>query len=205
MFKYLNRIKSNFEYKFRFLKVIFSPLKPLTTIWYFGEIKHGTPYFLPRKWVKLSKEDCEKSLQKDLELANKFNKPFNRTWEYYKNYKKPIPIKYFGFNFVSLGWKTKYDEYRFEWNPCISLVIFGKQLFVAIVPKIGNRYYDSYWEAWLNYEYRTNKKLSRKERVLQLFEKYSCTWIGSDGKLDHYEFILKEKYLKLYSEWKKNS
>ena len=97
---------------------------------YFGEIKMGTPYFLPRKWVK----DTEKP-----------------------GHLKAVPIKYFGINYNTLGWKTKYDEYRFEYNPALSIVMFGKQLYISISPKIYEDRDDIYWEAWLYYK-DTNKK-----------------------------------------------
>ena len=104
-------------YNLSFLGVLNSPFRGLKLKWYFGDIEHGTPYFLPRKWVK----------------------------------NKPVPIKYFGFNFTTLGWKTKWEDYRFEWSPSISLVIFGKQLFIEILPNIktddSTIAIDCYWEA----------------------------------------------------------
>ena len=119
-------IKRSIKYNFFFLKVLNSPFKGLWLKWYFGEIKHGTPYFLPRKWIKVTKEDCEKYLQDDLDRFKKHGWKIDegRTWEFYKNHQKPIPIKYFGFDFTTLGWKTKWNDYRFEWPPSISIVLF---------------------------------------------------------------------------------
>jgi len=191
------------NYKYSFLKVLNSPFKKLKLTWYFGKIIYGTPYFLPRKWVKNTKEDAIKSAN---EALNRKNYPDNRSFDelvkYYIKHEKPIPIKYFGFHFISLGWKTKWGEYRFEWNPCISIVLFGKQLFIGIIPNIDpNSMYDCYWETWLNYEYDTNKSLSKLERLEELISKHSCTWIhykdGNKISVNHYKYILKEKYLKL--------
>ena len=39
-------------YNLSFLGVLNSPFRRLKLKWYFGDIEHGTPYFLPRKWVK---------------------------------------------------------------------------------------------------------------------------------------------------------
>jgi hypothetical protein len=159
---------------FSFLEVLNSPLVSLKLKWYFGDITQGTPYFLPGKWVK-SKEKT--------------------------GYLTPIQIKYFGINIVYLGWKTKYNNYRFEWNPMISIVLFGKQFCIWFIPKVQQDHtIDSYWEAWLTYKYKT--KGTKFERLIQLFEKYSCTWVDNKTKNDHYLFILKKKYLKTYLPWK---
>jgi hypothetical protein len=151
-----------------------SPFKRLKLVWYFGEIAKGTPYFLPRKWVKTEKGS------------------------------KPVPLKYFGFNWNGLGWKTKWDDYRFEYNPSFSMVILGKQLWIGITPNINidKAFIDSYWEAWLYWYYRTDKNLSFNKRMESLFEQYSCTWKSKDERTDHYLEILKPKYLKFYNNWK---
>lgn len=117
------------------------------------------------------------------------------------------PVKYLWLNVSGLGWKPKWDEYRFEWSPYISLVIFGKQLFIEVVPIIeDNSNVDHYWEAWLNWEYRTDKYKSKIERFKELINKHSCTWIshveGEISEIDYYEKILSKKYLKLYNQLK---
>ena len=152
---YISRKCASIKYQLDFLKVLNSPLKGLRLRWYFGKIQVGTPYFLPRKWVKMTKVDCEESLNRDIKgCLPQYTQ--NRTWEYYKNHKKPVPIKYFGFHFTTLGWKTKWDNYRFEWNPILSIVIFGKQLAIWIKPNIDPKCMGGiYWEVWLNYEYKT--------------------------------------------------
>ena len=215
MLTYIKRkiksIKSSFRYDYSFLKVLNSPFVGLQLKWYFGEIKHGTPYFLPRKWVKCDFEDAHKAWNKmslDTQAATikVYNGVSNYFKYYVKNHTKPIPIKYFGWHFTSLGWKTKWEDYRFEWNPSLSIVIFGKQLFITIIPKMEkaseDKYLkiDSYWEAWLNYEYKTNKSKSKEERVEELYKIYSCTWISSncgvETRTDYYPLILKKKYIK---------
>lgn len=200
--KYFEQKISNFTYHCDYLRVLNSPFKGLRLKWYFGKIQYGTPYFLPRKWVKMTQADCEKSLADDIERClPKYVE--GRTWEHYKKYKKPVPIKYFGFNATTLGWKTKWNEYRYEWSPCYSLVIFGKQLFVTVLPDVGDDClrWDVYWETWLHWEYDTDKTKSKEERFKELVYKQSNTW-GSekDGWTDYYYHILNKKYLKLYEQ-----
>lgn len=202
MKKWLKQQISNFKYKWSFLGVLNSPLRGLKLKWYFGEIKHGTPYFLPRKWVKWSKDDCIKAVKEKQAIFDKVGKPNPYTVDSFKNTRKPIPIKYFGFQFTTLGWKTKWtpEDYRFEWSPMFSIVLFGKQICIWIMPNIGDVStiaVDCYWEAYLIYKYKTDKTKSKAERLTQLKEIYSCSWGSEDkGYTDYYQFILKKKYLK---------
>jgi len=200
LIKYFEQEVSNFMYHWDYLRVLNSPFKGLRLKWYWGKIQHGVPYFLPRKWVKMTKEDCEECLKRDQKSMLR-QYVVDRTWEYYKNTKKAVPIKYFGFEATTLGWKTKWSEYRYEWAPCYSLVIFGKQLFVTVLPNIGDDClkWGVYWEAWLNYSHCTDKTKSKQKRLEELIEKHSCTWIttSKDTKqvsTDYYPFIIKEKY-----------
>ena len=85
--KFLRDVKYWFK-KFSFLRIYNTPFQKPRVIFYFGKIRHGTPIFFPRKWVK----DKEKP-------------------GYYKAITRKI-----GFDLVGLGWKTKWTEtdYRFE-------------------------------------------------------------------------------------------
>ena len=176
MIKSIKQWISNVKYNWSYLGVLNSPFVGLRLKWYFGKIQHGTPYFLPRKWVELKE------------------KP---------GYKTTIQIKYFGWNSTTLGWKTKWYNYRFEWAPCYSLVIFGKQLFVCVLPRMESKddfciRQDCYWEAWLTYNYRTDKTKSKTERLQETIKQYSCTWGNKkEGYTDYYPLILKKKYIKL--------
>jgi hypothetical protein len=108
----------------------------------------------------------------------------------------PVPKK-IGFDFVGLGWKTKWTctDYRFEWSPRISFVFFGYQIAVIV-----NALHDSsYWESWLYYERNTDKSKSKKERIEQCKLEFPQTWTtyNKDTKqlIDYYKLILKNKYL----------
>jgi len=156
--------------KFTFLKAFLSPFKRPIPSLYIGKIAYGTPYFYPRRWVKSEKE----------------------------GYLKPVPKK-IGFDFVSLGWKTKWDEtdYRFEWGPIWSFVFFKWQ--IAITFKVPEP--DQYWEAWLYYERNTDKSKTQKERIEQCKKEFLMIYTvsgvkGKEEKIDYYYRILKTKYLK---------
>lgn len=167
-----------FFYKLKFLGIMNSPLKPLKLWLDWGDIKHGTPYFYPRKWVK---SEGKTSMH-------------------------AVPVKWLWFDLISLGWKPKWDDLRFEWSPAISIVILKKQLFILFTPKLDSPMLTGiYWETWLYYDQRTDKSKPKEERLLQLFGEYSCTWISSkDGvriTTDYFPMILRNKYIKLYKEW----
>ena len=161
-----NKIKYFFK-RFIFLKALNSPFKPFKLKWYIGKVAIGTPYLYPRKWIKIKETG---------------------------NY-KAIPKK-IGFDFVSLGWKTKWTDtdYRFEWSPLISFVFFKWQIAVIfLAPKPSH-----YWESWLYYEFNTDKSKSQKERIIQCQKEFKQNWIsykdGVEIKTNYYQFILKEKY-----------
>lgn len=160
-----NKIKY-FIKDFDFLRAYNSPFKPLKLKWYCGKVALGTPYFFPRKWVKNP------------------DKP---------GYLKAIPKK-IGFDFVRLGWKTKWDDYRFEWSPMISFVFFKWQIAVTFVAPHAHHY----WESWLYYTRET--KGTTKERIAQCRKEAPQTWTrhesdGSRVTIDYYNKILKSKWL----------
>lgn len=173
-----------------------------------GKIAIGTPIFYPRKWVKAIPESAHKAtLQfiKKEETYNKNNpeyarkiKPYDEIYQEKLRSRYAIPKK-IGFDFVSLGWKTKWKstDYRFEWSPMISFVFFKWQFVVFFIPE----HQDHVWTSWLYYENDTDKTKSVKERIKQCKEGFPQNWIhykgaNSEGeKIDYYNLILKNKYL----------
>lgn len=185
--------------KFDFLKVYNSPFKPLKLKFYIGEIAIGTPYFFPRRWVKLTKKEAiQKALEKkisdsitDKEMRDKV---FKASVESYSRWTKPVP-KIIGFDFVGMGWKTKWDNYRFEWSPVWSFVFFKWQIAITFVaPEL-----DHYWECWLYYDKETDKTKTPKERIEEARNRYPCNWErsynGVKEKICYWDLILKNKYL----------
>ena len=190
-------------YKLSFLEILNSPFKWFRVGIYFGNITMGIPYFLPRRWVKYNKKELlEESIQKlakdaNIILTENVNITLAGAVRDFKRYYKAIPKK-FGIDIVALGWKTKYDEYRFEFPPMISIVAFGKQLVIYFGPKSDIN--DDYWTAWLYYKYETDKKLSKTERTKQLITNFLLYTNPETGKVTISKNcinILKKKYHKL--------
>lgn len=110
---------------------------------------------------------------------------------------KAVPLKV-GFDWCSLGWKTKWysDDFRHEWNPTLSFVFFGYQIALTVY----SPHHSHYWEPWLYYEYATDKTKSKRERIEQCRKKAPRTWTSHKHReepitTDYYTKILKSKYL----------
>lgn len=154
---------------FSFLKIYFSPFKPIIPKLYVGRVAIGVPYFYPRVWKK-----------DPLKPGSMISTP-----------------KKIGFNFLSLGWKTKWEatDYRHEWNPIWSFVFFKWQIALIFTPQFDTHY----WECWLYYSRNTDKTKSTRERIKQAREEFPCVWTsGSTEKkeeINYWTKILKNKYL----------
>lgn len=107
---------------------------------------------------------------------------------------KYVPKK-IGFDFCRLGWKTKYGEYRFEWNPILSFVFFKWQLAIIISAPEP----DHYWECWLYYQKETDKSKSKMERAIDCQKNNPQIWTmtqnGQSEKINYYKKVLKKKYI----------
>ena len=158
--------------KFDFLKILNSPFKLPRLKLYVGKIAVGTPYFLPRRAIK---------------------NPDKPGWL------KFVPKK-IGFDFVGLGYKTKWSDtdYRFEWGPVWSFVFWKWQIALTFAGP-DSMSTPHYWEAWLYYKNHTSKNKPIKTRVRQLKKRFpqTCT-IYRGGKeketINYYDVILKKKY-----------
>ena len=197
---------------FRWLKVLNSPFKLFSVKLYVGKTAVGTPYFLPRKWVKATPALATEAALNEIRSAKEWNernrdstfkhrvKSFEEAYKEKITYRFPVPLKV-GFSYCGLGWKTKWTDtdFRYEWGPVFSFVFFGYQ----IAARIGFRdksAVNAYWEAWLCYEYATDKTKSKRERVAEcrkiMPQRWTRTSNGIDEIIDYYECILKPKYLK---------
>jgi hypothetical protein len=179
--------------RFRWIKALWSPFKPFKVKFYAGKLAIGTPYFFPRKWVKYTDEDAIKASIEHKANKDKVQVSDKQLFEMYKKYSKAVPLKV-GFDWCSLGYKTKWSDtdFRFEWNPVFTFVFFGYQLALTVY----SPHRSHYWEAWLYYEYATDKTKSKRERIKQCRKEHSQTWTVAGGEIDYYEHILKAKYLK---------
>lgn len=194
----MNKIKY-FLKQFIFLKALNSPFKPFKLKWYIGKIAIGTPYFFPRKWVDLNEKEIEVKAQKKYDKLDeefKTKVTLEHYKQQYKDTQKTTP-KLIGFDFVELGWKTKWSstDYRFEYSPLISFVFFKWQIAVIFSAPEP----DHYWESWLYYEHNTDKSKSEKKRIEQCQKEFPQNWTqyknGNKEIINYYKLILKEKYL----------
>jgi len=195
--------------KFKFLKVFNSPFKRPTLKWYFGKVAVGTPYFFPRRWIKATPKLAMEAALRQLEDDKRFNE-LNSMTGYQKtiksvdelvkekmNHRFPVPKK-IGFDFVGLGYKTKWDEhdYRFEYGPLWSFVFFKWQIAVSFnVPEPHH-----YWVCWLTYENDTDKDLPVGERIKIAKEINPEIWTSSRGdgkkeKVCYWDKVLKTKWI----------
>lgn len=186
-------------------KVLFSPFKPFKLKFYFGRITIGTPYFLPRKLVNVSKEEAmNEAFERYGKLKSVGNYvTYDQVYKEALRNKKFVPKK-FGFDFVRLGWKSKWSDtdYRFEWQPLISFV-FYKWQFVIFISAPNPEHY---WPCWLYYERNTNKSKSIVKRIEQARREFPCTCTVyhknpktgenlSQEDVDYWDLILKKKWL----------
>lgn len=137
------------------LRIIGSPFKFPRPIFYFGKIRVGTPYFLPRYWRK---------------------DRYKRAW-------------WFKLDVVGLGYKTKYTEfnYRHEWDPVLSLVLFGMQFAVTFY------LHTCIWESWLIYDRCTEGVVENRLRKCRKINPNA--WVDGKGvKTDYFLKGLKKKW-----------
>jgi len=190
----------------KWLKVLNSPFKPFYVRFYAGKTQIGTPYFLPRKWVKATPELAKKAALDTIEAEKKYNernpkyarkiKSYEELYQEKLGYSFSVPLKV-GFSYCGLGYKTKWTDtdFRYEWGPVLSFVFFGYQ--VALM--VGQKDVSHYWEAWLYYEKATDKTKSKRERIEQCRKEFSQIWtvssMGKEEVVDYYQRILKTKYL----------
>jgi hypothetical protein len=190
----------------KWLKILNSPFKPFNVSLYAGKTQIGTPYFLPRKWVKATPELAKKAALETMESEKKWNdinpkyarriKSYEEIYQEKLKYTFPVPLKV-GFSYCGLGWKTKWTDtdFRYEWGPVLSFVFFGYQIALMV----GHKHSSHYWESWLYYEKATDKTKSKRERIEQCRKEFPQTWkVSSMGKeeiVDYYQYTIKNKYL----------
>jgi hypothetical protein len=193
-----------FLQQFEWMKVYFSPFKPPTPKIYIGKTAIGTPYFLPRVWVKGNHKLIHEGVLRRMDETGRFNernpeykrkdKSYNELYEEMKTSSFPVSKK-IGFDFVDLGWKTKWQptDYRFEWSPVWSFVFFKWQIAITFVPIEPHHY----WECWLYYSIETTG--TTKERLEQSRKGFPCVWSSTRDGIKtttcYWDVILKKKYL----------
>ena len=184
---------------FEWMKVYFSPFKFFLPRFYLGRTKISTPLFYPRKWVKATPERAHKAVLDYIAREESYNKmnpdyarkirPYDEVFKEKMRYDYAVSKK-IGFDFVGLGWKTKFNSFRHEYNPVWSFVAFGYQIALIFIPEHDIHYF----ECWLAYEYDTDKSKSQKERLKEAIKKHPCVWTSYSNdektKTDYWKLVL---------------
>lgn len=105
--------------------------------------------------------------------------------------KLPIWMKFHIVN-LDLGWKTKWDDYRYEFPPQFTIIAFGLSLSFTLHSPIQNDFAcdDHYWESILNYIYG-NKSGTLKEAI-----EHTGIWnFCGDDKKDISFFAVRPGYI----------
>ena len=105
------------------------------------------------------------------------------------------PRKKVGFDFVGLGYKTKWSatDYRLEWNPIWSFVFYKWQISLIFEPVESHHY----WEAWLYYYYNTEG--TKEERIRECKKEFPLNITVSgikDGEKYEYNYNAYDRILK---------
>ena len=187
-------MKNWFKYKVDWMRVYFSPFKPIIPKLYIGEVAIGTPYFLPRKVRRYTAKEAYYAVVRELNKNPQSRKiGFEKLYYDYSRRSKFVPKK-IGFDFVGHGWKTKWKptDYRHESNPVWSFVFFKWQIALIFRPVEEHHY----WECWLYYSRHTSGKT--KDRIEKARKEFPCIWTstkdGVETKTCYWDIILKDKY-----------
>ena len=207
MFKYKYSKLYWFFKDLSWMKVYFSPFKPIIPRFYLGKTAISTPIFLPRKWVKATPKRALEATLKHIKETKEFNernpdykktvKSFGEIYDAKMKHTYAVPLKV-GFSFCGLGFKTKWSstDFRHEWNPIWSIVFFGYQIALIFRPENDCHY----WESYLYYTYATDKSKSAKERIEQARKDFPNIWNtysnGETTKINYWDVVLKDMYEK---------
>jgi len=151
--------------------------------YYLGKIRYGTPYFNPinfESWIlsfrilrEKSPEDRNKYALKYPHLKNMDVNKFSNLPMVRRN--KDFIFKLFGkhiflsigypiaIKWVQLGWKWKYDDVRYEWNPMFQIYFFNWQFVISWLAPDGDN--DRYYEMILRYLKKCDKDIKKTEET----------------------------------------
>lgn len=171
LYETYNKVKDVFKkpvLKFKACKWQDSPLLP---VWRSGPTiclgKYGE-YTDKYHFARLESSEWNDVGKKNHPILSKFFKP---------KYQLPVWLSFYVFNHDMI-WKTKWSEYRFEYPPQFSIVIFGYSFnWWLTSPGTDSQDYD-YWESILYYLYEYKDDPDWKEKVT----KRMGNWIVNYGK-----------------------
>ena len=95
---------------------------------------------------------------------------------------------------LDLGWKTKWDDYRYEFPPQFTIIAFGLSLSLTLHCPVKNEFAcdDHYWEAILNHLYAN--KSGRLKETIESTGIWS-TWKFKDGDNRTDYFAVRPEYI----------
>ena len=154
--------------KFEFLKVFFSPFKPIRPKLYIGRTAVGVPVFLPRRWkkVKGGYTACPKEIGFDFKGL------------YYKT-------------------KWDETDFRIEFNPVWSFVFFGYQIAIIWVAPCNEHFWESWLTYYLSTDKERTVK-ERIKQAREINPNIWTTIKSHEDKteeINYWDKILKNKYL----------
>ena len=98
---------------------------------------------------------------------------------------------------MQLGWKTKFNDLRWEFNPIWSFVFFGYQIALIFAPENDMHY----WESYLAWRYDTDKSKSTTERIKEARKKHPNIWTIHNNRVkettDYWTKVIKKKYVQI--------
>jgi len=162
------------------LKNIQGVFKPPVKKYYFGKLRHGTPYFYPMHFnsniisIRRLKLKTEEEINKYFEtyphllkyrMEYRFsNLPMvrrNKNWTFELfNQWWHIQIGWpFSIYSNELGWKDKFESPRFEWVPAFYIFLFRWQFCIWWTAPDGDN--DKYYEMILQYLYYQDKNIEK--------------------------------------------
>lgn len=233
LYKTYNKVKKVFvrpELHFKCCKWSKSPFLPVwrrgPRIWltkdicYFGDPRNYKAYELKNVLVKTGESIWEfNGEQRKIDHFDwtKHKLPNNYVWrsdirkklkKWHLSWIQPVyqlPI-WLAFHITNLDlvWKTKYDDYRFEFPPQFSIVIFGWSFnWWLLAPKndFGEYSPDHYWESILWY-IDTNDIIKTDEKIGKW-----CTCVENETKKSFFALslsYLKEPYRSILENVRKN-
>ena len=161
-------MKIKLGYNFEWMKVYFSPFKPIIPRFYLGKTAIGVPYFLPRN-MKLNKE--------------------TRRYEFSE--------KKIGFSSCGLGWKTKWSstDFRHEYNPVWSFVAFGYQIALIFRPEHDIHYFECWLAYEYDTDKSKSRKERLKEAIEKHPCTWISHYNGEKTTTDYWKVIIKNKYI----------
>lgn len=161
-------MKLKLGYNFEWMKIYFSPFKPIIPRLYIGKVAIGVPWFLPR------------------------NMKINKETRYYEFSEKKV-----GFSFCGMGWKTKWHstDFRHEYNPVWSFVCFGYQIALIFEPEDDMHYWECFLAYTYDTDKSKSPKERLKEAIKKHPCTWTSYEGEEEITTDYWNTVIKNNYI----------